>query len=110
MDVAEHEHHRERVAFEGDAERVTHGAVRPVAADDIAERGMLDWPSGRRARTLTRLVVLAERSQFEAAFDRDPEPAEMPGQQALGLVLRQPELGVTAGRKDREGRRAPVCP
>jgi hypothetical protein len=38
VDIAEHEHDREGFAFERDAERAAHRAVRAVAADHGAER------------------------------------------------------------------------
>ncbi len=100
MYVPEHEHHRKRLTLEGDAERAAHRAVRAIAADDVAKGdtfgaaaiGMLE-PNGHA------FGVLAQRGQRDSPFDFDAEAAEMAGEQALGLVLRQAELRVGQIRK-----------
>ena len=94
VDIAEHEHHREGFAFERDAERAAHRAVRAVAADHGAERCGLRRAVGAIEPDLHVALALIQRRQGDTALDLDAEAAEMAGQQSLGLVLRQAEFAI----------------
>src|SRR4051812_41216732 len=79
MHIAEHEHHRKGIALKRNAESMTHGAVRPVAADNIAEEGSFDAATDAPQLDRDLVVALSQHDEFNAAFDRNPEAIEMTG-------------------------------
>ena len=56
-----------------------------------------DWPS--ESATSTPVVVLRESGDLDAVLDRHPQLADPAGQDALDVVLPQPEPVGVAGRK-----------
>ena len=70
LHIAEHEHHRERIALERDAEGMTHGAVRPVAADDVAEDSPLYYAIGVPQLERRPGRPLAQCGEFNASSFR----------------------------------------
>jgi hypothetical protein len=78
-----------------DAGCLTDQAASSVAPDEIFSPqrlavGQLDVDAG---------VVLRETGHLTAAVDRNPELADPAGQDALDVVLPQPETVVVSGRK-----------
>ncbi len=91
--VAQHEGPRVGRAVEGDAEQAPHRAVRPIAADHVAETVFLGRPVFAFDADRDPVRILAQRRQGRTPLDPDAVAVEVPGEDALGLVLRQAQRG-----------------
>ena len=63
----------ERFAFEAEAERLAHGAVSAVAADQESSVDLFHGSVGAREDGLNEVLVLVERRERDAVFDSAAE-------------------------------------